>query len=688
MIHLSPGSGDTGRARRSAGDAGRRGRAAGDAGRSIRRLASPILAVALLAAAATSAEAQRPDSAVVLEGLTVTAGRAASAAGGAAAVVAAPDSLRLPAAASLAQALRRLPFVLVRTNSRGEAELSVRGSESRQAAVTLDGVPLTLGWDGRADAALLPLTGAARVTLVRGLGTLLTGPNALGGTVAVDVAASPAGARSAARVEVDGDGGRAASLAASGTSDLAGGRLDVRAGGAWRASDGIALPGGVADPGADDGLRANTDARQASGYAAARWSGARSFASLTVAGSGARRGVAPELHLDEPRLLRLPQADRVFAAASVGTRVGGGGVSATAGLDAARTRMESFASAAFDEVASVERGRDRTLSLRLAGDAGLGGARRIRAAATLADVRHRERIDDAPAARYRQRLWSVGAEGEGSAGAVRWSAGAALDGADTPLSGDKPPLGDLRAWAGRAGATALVSPAVSLHASASSRARFPALRELYSGSLGRFEPNPALRPERLHAAEAGVTVRAGGAELQAVAFHHRLRDAIVRVSVGDRKLQRVNRDEVRGTGVELLAGWRRGLFALTADAAFQRVRVHDPSSAEGSRYAEHQPGVRAGLSLETPGVAGVRAMGRAAYTGRQHCVHPEEERTVAVRGAARADVGVEREWSRGRASFGTLRLSAWLDNATDGAVYDQCGMPQPGRTLRLGVELR
>jgi iron complex outermembrane receptor protein len=317
----------------------------------------------------------------------------------------------------------------------------------------------------------------------------------------------------------------------------------------------------------------------------------------------------------------------------------------------------------------------------------VGALGAVRAAATLADVRHREEIDDAPVQRYRQRLWSVGAEGDGAAGAVRWSGGLAVDGASTPESGDKPPLGALAAWAGRAGATAALSPWASLHASLSSRARFPALRELYSGSLGRFDPNPELRPERLHAAEAGVTLRRGGAELQAVAFHHRLRDAIVRVAAGDGKLRRVNRDEVRGTGLELLAGWRRGLFALSADAALQRVRVHDPVSGEESRFAEHQPGIRASVNLEAPPIAGFRALGRAAYTGRQHCVHPEEERTVAVRGAARADVGVERTWGRRRGLLGRLRLAGWVDNVGDTAVYDQCGMPQAGRTLRLSVEV-
>ena len=88
---------------------------------------------------------------------------------------------------TLEQVLRQTPFVLVRQNSRGEVELSVRGSDSRQAALLLDGLPLTLGWDHRTDASLIPTTGVRRVTLVRGLSSVLTGPNALGGVIAVDL---------------------------------------------------------------------------------------------------------------------------------------------------------------------------------------------------------------------------------------------------------------------------------------------------------------------------------------------------------------------------------------------------------------------------------------------------------------------------------------------------------------------
>jgi iron complex outermembrane receptor protein len=248
----------------------------------------------------------------------------------------------------------------------------------------------------------------------------------------------------------------------------------------------------------------------------------------------------------------------------------------------------------------------------------------------------------------------------------------------------------------------VLADAVRLHASASRRARFPALRELYSGALERFDPNPSLRPERLVGVEAGATVLGApaaraGLTLQGVAFHHRLEDAVVRVTLPDGRFRRVNRDAIRSTGVELLAGWAppalRGA-SLTGDVLAQRVRVHDAtlaSAGSDARRAEHQPELRGALDMGVPLPFGVRASALARYTGRQFCQHPDLGRQVALEARTAADAALSRRWAPAagaRRLLRTLRVTVALENVTDATVYDQCGLPQPGRTLRAGIEVR
>jgi hypothetical protein len=59
------------------------------------------------------------------------------------------ESLSLPTAPSLDQVLRTLPMLHVRRNSRGETEISARGSESRQVAAARWGAPRLPGTPGR-----------------------------------------------------------------------------------------------------------------------------------------------------------------------------------------------------------------------------------------------------------------------------------------------------------------------------------------------------------------------------------------------------------------------------------------------------------------------------------------------------------------------------------------------------------
>ncbi|HEX2092666.1 MAG TPA: TonB-dependent receptor [Longimicrobiaceae bacterium] len=673
---------------------------------------SPLLPFLLLAAvvaagvasAQTPADTARADtSGVRLEEVVVRAVRPAATVGGAGAVLLRVDSLPVPPAPRLDEALREAPFVRVRRNARGEAEISVRGSESRQMAVLVDGVPLTLGWDDRADLSVVPMTGAQGITLVRGVPSVLHGPNVLGGVVEVAVARSPLTPPEAASVRgsagVEHTGARA--LSAVVVVPFAGGAAEtvVKAGAGLRDRRGFALASGVDDPGSEDGLRGNSDAREVDGFLAVRHRTAGgAWLGLSGFGSRSERGVPPELHLRAPRYWRYPDANRAVAAVSAGTgqrrtALGEGDVEATVGVDLGYMEVRSFADRTYRRETGGEEGEHRNLSLRLLGEHTLGSAADLRAAFTLADSRHDETLDPGGTSRYRKRLWSLGGEAErrfalGGASLLTLAAGASADGSETPESGDKEPLDPQRAWGARAGGTLTLGPSATLHAAAGRRVRFPSLREMYSGALGRFLPNPDLGPETLMAMEAGGTVLLGGMQLQAVGFRHRLRDAVVRVSAGGGRFRRENRDEIRSTGVELLADWRRGGSALAGSLTLQRVRILDPSPEGGLRRAEYQPGAAGALDLATPLGLGISAEAGVRFWGRQWCVHPERGTEASIDPSVRADLRAGRSWRLRRAGglLRTLRAAVALDNVADGAVYDQCGLPQPGRTLRL--ELR
>lgn len=128
-----------------------------------------------------------PDS-FRLDGIRVVASRRLTVTSGVGVVEMHLDSLGSVPIPTLEQALREMPLVRVRENSRGEAQPSLRGATDQHIAVLVDGVPLTLGWDHRTDLSIIPLTSARSIRLLRGLSSVLYGPNVLAGVVSIDVA--------------------------------------------------------------------------------------------------------------------------------------------------------------------------------------------------------------------------------------------------------------------------------------------------------------------------------------------------------------------------------------------------------------------------------------------------------------------------------------------------------------------
>ena len=512
----------------------------------VKRGSTPVLLILLgsmflaprVEAQKTPPDTSRARSRYVLEGLVIKGLRLATTVGGSSAIRIRIDSIRGVPVPTLEQLLQDMPLVQTRTNSRGEVQPALRGSGDRQIAILVDGVPLTLGWDHRTDLSVIPLTAARGVTLLRGLRSVLYGPNVLGGVIEIDVG------RGASRDEapnplllhsaLDETGGTVLGLTGGVLREREGRQWVVRGGGGYRERSGFRLPSKVDDVGniafltRDGEHRLNSDFRHYDGFLSVRYiDGEGEWLSLSTSGYRVERGVPPETHGVEPRLWRYPEQNRLLAAFSAGTGHrdtpwGSGGLELSIGVDRGHNEIRSFASPAFERLDETEFGDDRTLTFRLTGDHSLRGSGTLKTAVTLADVAHDEKFVPGASAGYRQRLWSFGSELEWTSDDLSWipwrgttsfSFGLVVDGSDTPEAGDKPPVGRLWDGGGRFGMTSsALEGRVIVNGGVSRRSRFPALRELYSGALGRFQPNPALRAEVL---------TAGGSRLHPRSRHRR-----------------------------------------------------------------------------------------------------------------------------------------------------------------------
>ncbi|MBT6695387.1 MAG: TonB-dependent receptor [Gemmatimonadales bacterium] len=675
-------------------------------------LAALILSAPAVLSAQATQDSTRVDSTRVarqydIKGLTISVPRPALTTGGSSAVEMRLDSLRSVPAPTMEDVVRAMPLLVIRQNSRGESQPSIRGSEERQIGIFLDGVPLTVGWDHRTDLSIIPLTAAQGIRLIRGLSSVLYGPNTLGGVIEVDVARVPGRIESVNPIDVgisvNESGGTNIAVGAAHLIDRDEAQWLFRAGAGFSDRPGYTVPNGASD-GADirpqflrnaDGLRLNSDTRRMDAYFAARVRGEDGgWASLATTAYDVERGVPPEAHQDEPRLWRYPEQTRLLTALSFGTGSrytgsGRGDVEVSLGMDLGSTRIDQYDTGAFQSVVEREDSDDRNLTFRLEGEHTLGDQGDFRASATYADVNHDEVLTPGGSSEFRQRLWSLGAETEwklGPTDGTRLSLGAVLDGADTPESGDKPPLARLNDFGARIGISSLLSGGLLVHGGASRRARFPSLRELYSGALGRFIPNPSLEAEIMLGAEGGFTVHTGDLEIQVVGFHQRLADGIIRTTVtddsGTRLFKRVNQDQIQSTGIEMLAIGTLGVATISTDLTLQHVRGVEP---DGTRIElEYEPSVTGKFSLESPLGGGYRAASDFRFVSDQRCANPEIGGLQSFGASGSADFSLRKIFQfGGRGALSRVDASASVRNATNSTSYDQCGLPQPGRTLQV-----
>ena len=137
----------------------------------------------------------------------------------------------------------------------------------------------------------------------------------------------------------------------------------------------------------------------------------------------------------------------------------------------------------------------------------------------------------------------------------------------------------------------------------------------------------------------------------------------------------------------MLSELRLGQFSLNGDVVLQKTTLTDATSGTETD-PEYQPDVLAGLGVAGPLPMHARFEMRGRYTGRQVCVNPDTSGQVELESVSRVDAEVSRAWRFRHGWTSQLEVAIGADNLGDEVIYDQCGLPQPGRTFRVQLRLR
>lgn len=593
--------------------------------------------------------------------------------------------------ASAADALRDLTGVSVRTNSRGETVARVRGAEERQTLVFLDGAPLAVPWDGRADLGVIPAGLIGSVTVAKGATPIEYGPNAVAG--AVDFTTR------IARDSTIRAAGSAGPLGfgegwAVGTLPLGPAAVTLSASGLTR--DALPVASHRALPFSQDrsDRRTNTDLDSLSLFGGLSVERGPVEARLSLLRVSAHRGIAPESDrdpaIDAPRYWRYPDIDLTQMTANARADFGGPELRLTGWRQWFDQEIVQYRDVTYTSVRAQEENRDDTLGGRAVFKLPIGEVA-LRLVANGQTSHHRQ-VDRAaagvagPRLTYRQTLFSLGGEADVPLGAGAASFGLAWDRSANPRTGDKPAQPARSALALSAAVRQPLGNRLALTASAGRRNRFPSARELFGEALGRFLANPALRPEQAWTGDIELAGTRGALAFTLNPFVILSRDTIAQRMItvdGARRRQRVNLDGSLSYGLDTGAklAFRPG---MALDLGLSLLRARAKGDALPFRRLIQRPSYEAFAALDwqaTPRLwvrGEIRAIGPAvdlAPDGTKARLKPGQELNLRAR------------YRLGRLAGQPLSLTVSATNLLDDVVTPQLGLPLPGRSFRIGLLL-
>jgi iron complex outermembrane receptor protein len=510
------------------------------------------------------------------------------------------DTLRELERRDLATALPLIAGVtLINGGDRNEALVSVRGFDSRQVPLFLDGVPVYVPYDGNVDLRRFSTGDLALISVSKGFSSVLYGPNALGGAINV-ISRRPQASLEGSLSAFAGNGG------------LQG--FDARVGGvrgAWYAQayagyeerDSYRLSSDFRPVTTENGgdrensFRRDEKASFKLGYTP----NSTDEYAFGVSIQRGEKGNPPYAGADprqRARFWKWPQWDKTSVYFVSTTQLAGGYVKPRLYYDTFVNTLDAFDNATYttQRLGSSFRSLydDYTFGASVEGGLAPLAAHTLKSALHLKRDVHRERnvgqavqsMRDETASLALEDTWQPRAE-------LSLVGGVSLERRRSQQAQNRAgpgftdfPRNDNTTANPQLGLFYTTAPAATWHATVARRTRFPTLKDRYSYRLGQALPNPDLRPERALHYEIGYTgPLAFGLSLRAAAFLSQLNDAIIQVDNVARsatgvplfQLQNFGRAENRGIELALEQSPAKWLRWSTSYTRLQRENRTAPA---------------------------------------------------------------------------------------------------------------
>ena len=596
-------------------------------------------------------------------------------------------------AASIDPVLRQIPSAHLQTNSRGESLIYLRGAGERQVSLFFDGALLNIPWDNRIDLSLIPSEVVGEISIAKGVPSVLYGANVLGGAINLT---SRQLRNPGSFSQLSGIFGSYGSRQARMTWLRRTERFQstVFVGGSDQ--DGFRLPQGADLPYSQDSndLRTNTDRRMRSAFGQFSFKvGEEGSVGLSLLRFDGKKGIAPEGHVDpgkaNVRYWRYPDWGTNMAILSGQFPFLDGTLRGAAWAGRFGQTIAQYSDKSYSEQVETQIDEDDTYGARLTYLRDFPNSGSLRAAINLLSSTHKqEDIEAQGPSLYRvfsQRILSNGIEYTRS-GFVNVMIGASVDVLATPRTGDKPERGPQTGLGVTMGLSNEVYPGVTIRGVIGRKTRFPTMRELFGEALGRFLVNPDLKPESSLLTEAAIGIERGETAAEAIAFFNRTYNTIGQEMVlleGETRARRkrVNLEGSRVLGIEATIS-SRVFPSLLLGCSLTGMRASE-LNPDGSRPLIEKPSWIGRCNMNYRFGGGISVVLESAYSGQAYGLG-EDNQQIALPNSLVTNARIA--WLLLYRGY-SAELFIRINNITDEVVLPQLGLPGPGRTLHMGLQV-
>jgi iron complex outermembrane receptor protein len=214
------------------------------------------------------------------------------------------------------------------------------------------------------------------------------------------------------------------------------------------------------------------------------------------------------------------------------------------------------------------------------------------------------------------------------------------------------------------------------------------MRELYGGALGKFVPNPNLKPITANMGEVGLEWMGTKLSGSITAFLNRANDTIGKITLQQGpdagKEKRINLDGSRVRGIEVVAA-AHPVPRLSIDGSVTWMQIRGFLNGE-PRKLEEKPSWIGQLTLSYDLPSNFRAMIQSEYMAGVFSRN-QQNVFVLLPGALIFDARLSYDISQGSWPAGG-ELFVRVNNITDELQVLQLGLPGPGRSILGGLRVQ